>query len=81
MHYQVPADPPLSDKAVHDPGDVLQAEDSDSYSDKENDFAKQRTAWIWFHLFVHDRLIRTYQQPYFQSIITYSLLPRLPPTS
>jgi hypothetical protein len=75
------ADPPLSAKNVHDPGDVLQAEDSDVFSDKENDFAKLRAAWIWSHLFVHNKLTRTYQQPYFQSIIHYSLQPRLPPTS
>jgi len=81
MHYQVLADPPLSAKAVHHLVAVLETEDNDVFSDKENDFAKLRATWTWFHLLDHDRLIRTYQQPHFQSIVTYSLLPRLPPTA
>jgi hypothetical protein len=79
VYYQELEDPPLSAKTVHHLGIVLQAEDNDSNSDKVNDFAKLRATWILFHLFDHNRIIRTNLHPYFQSIVNYSLLPRLPP--
>jgi hypothetical protein len=77
--YQDLADPSLSTKTAHHVTFAIQAEDSVTDFDKDDDFARLHAVWSFLQFPLADWHTYINPSPFFKSTENFSLLPRSPP--